>query len=225
VSGGFDTDALLAACGVHHGFGRRNAAPPDGLVRPRQVHGSEVARIGPTGLAEPAEADAIVSCDPARAVAVVTADCVPILVCAGAGECVAAVHAGWRGLAAGVIAAAVEALRAAAPGAPLRAAIGPHIRACCYEVDEPVTARLGARFPEIGSALRPSRAGHHYLELGALVRAELVRSGVERQAIGARAAACTCCDPLRFHSYRRDGPAAGRLVHFVRPRAGAGRAA
>jgi hypothetical protein len=218
VSGGFDTDAVLAARRVEHGFGRRDSAPPAGLVRARQVHGSAVARIGATGLAEPAEADAIVSCDAARAVAVVTADCVPILVCAGAGEWVAAVHAGWRGLASGVVAAAIGALRAVAPGAPLAAAIGPHIRPCCYEVDEQVTARLGQRFAELERALRPSRAGHHQLDLGALVRAELVRFGIAPEAIGTQAAACTSCDASRFHSYRRDGASAGRLVHFIRPR-------
>lgn len=219
MSFGFATDAVLAVLGVEHGFGTRDARAPHDLVRPRQVHGCAVAQISAAGRADPPEADAIVSLAPPFAAAIATADCVPILLAAGAGERVAAVHAGWRGLAAGVVAAGVAALRDAAPGAPLCAAIGPHIGACCYEVDDPVASRLAERFGELlAGALRPARAGHGMLDLGALVRHDLERAGLTRGAIGIQAAACTACDPLRFHSYRRDGPAAGRLVHFIRPR-------
>lgn len=222
MSAGFATDPLLAALGIEHGFGLRDAPEPPRLVRPRQVHGRAVARVGPDARPEPLEADAILSSEAGCAVAVVTADCVPILLCVRSGQSVAAVHAGWRGLAAGVVAAAVEALRAAAPGAPLRAAIGPHIGPCCYEVDEPVTSRLAERFgAALAAALRPSRAGHHRLDLAALVRHELLGAGLAAEAVGAQSAACTFCDPHRFHSYRRDGQAAGRLVHFIRPRGGA----
>jgi hypothetical protein len=218
VSAEFATDAVLAALGVEHGFGTRGAREPAALVRPRQVHGCAVARVSAHGAAEPHEADAIVSDAPRFAVAVLTADCVPILLALGDGAQVAAVHAGWRGLAAGVVAAGVAALRAAAPGAPLRAAIGPHIGPCCYEVDAPVTSRLAERFGDaLAAALRPARPDHHQLDLGALVRHELLRAGLARDAIGTQALACTMCNPRRFHSHRRDGAAAGRLVHFIRP--------
>jgi len=226
VSAEFLTDPVLAARGVRHGFGLRGAAPPRGLVRPRQVHGCAVARVGEGGRAEPHEADAIVSTDPARAVAVLTADCLPILLCSRSGEAVAAVHAGWRGLAAGVVRAGVEALRAAAGGAPLQAAIGPHIGRCCYEVDEPVLARLRPRFAaDLAAALLPTRPGHGRLDLGALARAELARAGIPPDAVGSAAIECTHCDPERFHSYRRDGAGAGRLVSFIAPGPRAGRRA
>ena len=202
-----------------HGFGTRASPAPPPHVRPRQVHGCTVARVDAEGCAAPREADAIVATDAARAVAVVTADCVPILVCAADAAVVVAVHAGWRGLAAGVVGEAIAAVQALTNGERLRAAIGPHIGVCCYEVDEPVLAPLRSRFgPELERALEPSRPGHHRLDLAALVRADLERGGVARGGIGSAASACTRCDPERFHSYRRDGPAAGRLLHFVRPR-------
>lgn len=220
MSGGFRTDPVLAARGVRHGFGLRGAHPPRGLVRPRQVHGCAVARVW-GGRAEPREADAIVSSDPAHPVAVVTADCLPILLCSESGEAVAAVHAGWRGLAAGVVGAGVEALLAAARGAELRAAIGPHIGRCCYEVDEPVLARLRLRFgAELAVALVPTRPGCGRLDLGALARAELARAGIAADAVGTAAVECTRCDPERFYSYRRDGPGAGRLVSYIAPAPG-----
>jgi len=209
---------LLDAARVSHGFGVRGAPPPASLVRPRQVHGATVAHVR-SGAAAPAEADAIVCATPGLAVAVVTADCVPILAAARDGRAVAAIHAGWRGLAAGVVEAGIEALRAAAPGALLVAAIGPCIGACCYEIDAPVVDALAARFGEdLAPALAATRPGHHRLDLVALVREDLLRAGLEATAIGTLADACTHCDPERFHSFRRDGAGAGRLFHHVAAR-------
>jgi copper oxidase (laccase) domain-containing protein len=135
---------------------------------------------------------------------------------------VAAIHAGWRGLAAGVIGAGVAALRAEAGAhARLVAVIGPHIGACCYEVDEPV---LGALAPVFGGRLAPqlaaTRPGHARLDLGGLAREALLAAGVPADALGALPRACTRCDAERFHSHRRDGAAAGRLHHFIAACAG-----
>jgi hypothetical protein len=153
-------------------------------------------------------------------VGVVTADCVPFLVATDTGSAVAAIHAGWRGLAAGVVAAGIEALRAEAAGAPrLVAAIGPHIGACCYEVDEPVLEALAPAFgPQLAAALRPGRPAHAWLDLGQLARSALLRAGLAPDALGALPRACTRCHPERFHSYRRDGVSAGRLYHFIAAR-------
>lgn len=209
---------LLEAAGVAHGFGVRGAPEPAPLVRPKQVHGVAVARVV-SGGAAPAEADAIVCTTPGVAIGVVTADCVPVLAASRDGRAVAAIHAGWRGLAAGVVGAGIAALGEAAPGAPLVAAIGPCIGACCYEVDEPVLDALAARFGDaLASALAATRPGHHHLDLVALVRADLVRAGLATAAVGTLAGACTRCDPVRFHSYRRDGAGAGRLLHHVAAR-------
>ena len=100
--------------------------------------------------------------------------------------------------------------------------IGPHIGPCCYEVDRAVLAPLRARFAEeLDAALRTSRPGHAMLDLAALARLELARAGVAAAHQGALSDACTCCDSARFHSYRRDGAKAGRLLHYVVPRVGA----
>ena len=206
---------LLSECGVAHGFGVRGANEPGGCVRPRQVHGIAVMEARPG--AGPQDADAIVSDVPGLPVGVVTADCVPLLVAELGGARVVAIHAGWRGLAAGVVAAGLAALgRLGARPSRLRAAIGPHIGPCCYEVDGPVVAALEARFgPAARAALRPARPEHAMLDLARLVREECLRAGLTPDAIGALAGACTRCDESRFHSFRRDGARAGRLVHFV----------
>jgi hypothetical protein len=162
------------------------------------------------------EADAIVSAAAGRPVGIVTADCVPILIATPSG-CVAAVHAGWRGLAAGVIGAALEALAELAPDArSALAAIGPHVGRSCYEVDAPVLDALAQRFgPALDAAIDATRPGHWQLDLGQLVRRELERAGLAAERIGALDDACTACDRERFHSFRRDGPRAGRLFHFA----------
>lgn len=164
------------------------------------------------------EADAIVATAPGVVVGIVTADCVPILLVAARGRGVAAVHAGWRGLARGVVGTGVLELARASgvPPAQIAAAIGPHIGACCYEVDAPVLDAVATRLgPAALASATPVRAGHWRLDLGGLAAQALVRAGVPQQAIGSAAARCTACEPDRFHSHRRDGAGAGRLVHFV----------
>jgi YfiH family protein len=180
------------------------------------VHGIDVVQAVGTSDA-PAEGDAIVSRVPGLCVAVVTADCVPILVAEERGQAVAAIHAGWRGLARGVIPSAVVALRRElAPSTRLRAVVGPCIGACCYEIDEPVMAAMQARFrAELGRAARRCGGGHALLDLALLARADLMREGLSPEAIGGFPAACTRCDPDRFHSFRRDGARAGRLLHWI----------
>lgn len=209
------TDPVLA--GVDHGFGTRGASVPEGCVRPHQVHGATVVDAEACrGVPTQPDADAVVSTVPELPIAVVTADCVPVLLVAPGA--VAAVHAGWRGLAAGVVTAAVEALGRAGGGGvgALAAAIGPHIGPCCYEVDAPVLETLEHRHRgSLPAALRPARPGHGYLDLGSLVRAELIGAGVAEARVGVATALCTSCHRDRFDSYRRDGPRAGRLLHYV----------
>lgn len=207
---------ILDDAGVRHGFGTRRSVPPPRVIRPRQVHGVRVAEVRDRG-AEPGEADAIVSADRGCPVGIVTADCVPVLAAARDGSAVAAIHAGWRGLAAGVVEAGIDVLRGrAASGARLLAVVGPCIGICCYEVDDPVMQPLRERFgPELEAASRPAAPGHWMLDLGALVLAELARCGVAAGDRGRLPDACTRCDAERFHSYRRDGEASGRLLHWV----------
>jgi YfiH family protein len=213
------THDLLARLGVEHGFGVRGFVEPPGLRRPKQVHGREVVDAARFAT-QPGqfEADAIVSGQVGVGVAVVTADCVPILLADCQAGVVAAVHAGWRGLVRGVIGSSVLALTelGADPGR-LTAVVGPYIGSCCYEVDEPVLSAFSARFDSVmKSATRPTRAGHARLDLGSFAIAELVSGGLSIENIGSFAGSCTSCDRERFYSYRRDGSRAGRMLHFVR---------
>jgi hypothetical protein len=205
-------DALLREAGVPHGFGTRGSPARGDVRRPVQVHGAAVLCADSDLVL--GEADASLATRPGVVVGVVTADCVPVLIAAG-GAAVAAVHAGWRGLARGVIPRALEALSAAAPRAGLVAAIGPSIGPCCYEVDAPVIDAMRERFGAAAEgALRPARPGHALLDLAALARAALLAAGVPAISIGA-VAACTRCDAERFHSFRRDGAGAGRLLSWI----------
>lgn len=214
------THPLLEACGVRHGFGTRAFPATPQILRPQQVHGRLVAEIGSSGKPEPAEADAIVASKastPGSTIGVVTADCVPILVATPGGEWVAAIHAGWRGLAQGVIDAALQRLES--EGVQLkevRCAIGPHIESCCYEVDAPVYDAMQEAFGESAAmAFEAVRPGHWKVELGQLVKRALQSAGLSPEHIGELPGNCTCCHGEIFHSYRRDGSASGRLVHFI----------
>jgi purine-nucleoside/S-methyl-5'-thioadenosine phosphorylase / adenosine deaminase len=160
-------------------------ADPERLSWPRQVHGTAVVRANGRG----AEADAIWTDEPGVGLVVVTADCLPIALLRRTGEPAAClVHAGWRGLADGVIADAVAAL-----GGTVAAVVGPGIGACCYEVGPEVAQRFGERGPT--------------LDLRALAERALRRAGVEEVA---HVDLCTSCDPLRFFSHRRDRGLTGR---------------
>jgi hypothetical protein len=169
----------------------------------RQVHSASVidARPGDNG-----PGDALTTGLPGLGLAVVTADCVPVLLAAGSE--IAAVHAGWRGLAGRIVPAAVERLWRRQRGAII-AWIGPAIGPCCYEVGEDVAARVaGASAPEV---IRDGTRGRPHLDLAAAARLQLRGLGVEdvRETGG-----CTRCDE-RLCSYRRDGPRAGRNVALI----------
>jgi len=211
---------LFLERGIVHGFGVRGAVGPSDLVLPRQVHGSTVAMVGARGGAVPVDADAIIASSPDLAVGVVTADCVPILIAEEAGRCVAAVHGGWRGLAKGVVSATVSRLGTlGVPPEALYAVIGPHIGPCCYEVDAPVVDAMRATFgQDVERALDPSVPERWKLALGELVRLELGGLGIPPAHVGELPNTCTYCGAGQFFSYRREGEAAGRLVHFIRTR-------
>ncbi|NKI36261.1 peptidoglycan editing factor PgeF [Wenzhouxiangella sp. XN79A] len=165
--------------------------PPHWL---RQIHGVDVIHLD--DWRPGVEADAAWTDRPGRVVAVLTADCLPVLLADCEGRCVAAVHAGWRGLAAGVLEAAVAAL----PVAPdrLRAWIGPRIGPAAYEVDGPVRDALG----EHDRAFRPTRPGHWQVDLAAIAIERLRASGISDPV---DSGLCTAADPARLFSHRRDG--------------------
>ncbi len=210
---------------VPHAFGRRDRPGPTGppVWRPEQIHGTDVVVLLERGRVPdgPVPADAVVSRRLDRPVGVVTADCVPVLVADSAGETVAAIHAGWRGLAAGVIETALTAFWRVASSEGAAASIGPHIGRCCYEVDAPVLEALEARFEDaLPDASEMTRPGHARIDLGHLAATALTRSGVSAEDLTSVPDGCTRCHADRYHSYRRDGSGAGRMTHWVKPRRG-----
>lgn len=196
------------------------------LSRLHQVHGAAVVvrRPGESAPAEPLPAaDIIINTDPAVAVAVQTADCVPILLVDPESGAVAAAHAGWRGLAARVPAAAVRGLVETAGASPdsLLAAIGPAISAARYEVGADVRARFesGGFTPEQIARWfpAPTRAGHWLFDGWESARAQLHDAGVPAHRISV-AGVCTATFPDLFCSYRRDGAPSGRMAAAIRSR-------
>ena len=177
---------------------RRRLAGQLGVDRVRfmqQVHGADVAVVDPEREGDVAGVDALVTDRPGLAIAVLVADCVPVAVVGAAA--VAVVHAGRRGVAGGVVAAAVDALRRLDSG-PLVATVGPAICGRCYEVPAAMQAEVLAVAP---AAEATTRAGTPGLDLPAAVRSQLAAAGVE---VPDHPAICTREDP-RFYSHRRDG--------------------
>jgi polyphenol oxidase len=166
----------------------------------RQVHGTRVRRVSAPSQEEPtlAEADGHATALPGLAPMVLTADCLPIAI-AGDGS-VAMLHAGWRGLAAGVVWEGASAVRELGSRGPLLAAIGPGAGPCCYEVGEEVRAAFASHGSQV-------RRGSN-LDLKAIARLELERAGVTRVH---DVELCTICsDPSLFYSHRRDHGITGR---------------
>jgi YfiH family protein len=174
----------------------------------RQVHGVQVARL-PGDAPEP-EADASRATTPGVVCVVQTADCLPVLFCDAAGTMVAAAHAGWRGLAGGVLERTVAALPA--PPSRLLAWLGPAIGPEAFEVGEEVRAAFVEADAAAAAAFRPgAAAGKHYADLWTLARLRLARAGVVRVSGGGLS---THADARRFYSYRRDG-VTGRMASLI----------
>lgn len=192
-----------------HGFGTRQSDVPawfENLATVKQIHSATVVsaegRCGILG-----EGDALLEDRPGAVVAVKTADCMPILLVDEQHRAVAAVHAGWRGTAAQIVAMAVNAMQVRFGTAPgdLHAAIGPGIAKCCYEVGPEVAAHFGGQ-------------GRAHISLSDANRAQLLSAGVTRERIYT-SNLCTMCLAEEFHSFRRDRDAAGRLYSFAGIRA------
>jgi polyphenol oxidase len=190
--------ALAAACGL----------PASSLTWMRQVHGADIWYAA-GGVAEPpGPVDGMFTDVPGRALCVLVADCVPVLIADPQARIVGVAHAGREGLAAGVVPALVTAMaRAGARPDQMRARTGPAICGGCYEVPEALQARVSAAVP---AARCVTTAGSCGLDLAAGVRAQLVAAGLTRTGAAGR---CTKESPELF-SYRRDGTT-GRLAGLV----------
>jgi purine-nucleoside/S-methyl-5'-thioadenosine phosphorylase / adenosine deaminase len=236
----------LAAVGVRHAFTTRQQGSFDAVSSPagpfgsdrrwpalaalgleptsvryaRQVHGAVCLDADATGVGGlVGTGDALFTRRRARPLAVFTADCVPLIVVDAEGSVLGMAHAGWRGTVQGIAGRLVAALveQAGARADRLRAAIGPSIGPCCYEVDEPVVGPLRAAFPSAwerwvrpGTAERPGRRDRWWLDLWAANADQLAAAGVPPTAI-LSPRLCTGCRRDLFFSYRKEG-LVGRLA-------------
>ena len=177
------------------------SAPP--LAWAKQIHSAVTlsARPGLCG-----EGDALFTAEPGLALGVVTADCVPVLLAGPEG--IAAVHAGWRGIAGGVIPAALEKMTG--DPAARTAWVGPAIGPCCYEVGSDVADQVvAASGAEVS---RPGPNGKPHLDLSTAARLQLEAAGVGRVFVIHH---CTRCDEEKLWSYRRQGKGAGRNLATI----------
>ncbi len=188
----------------------------------RQVHGCTIVTIDEASY-EPPAADGVISVlardGGSLAPSVRTADCVAVLVADGDAAVVAAVHAGWRGIAAGIGSSTVS--RFAAEGVPadrLVVALGPAIRGCCYEVGDEVVAQLDARCGAARAHVATDRAGRVTVDLHTALRTQLAAAGVPPESIYG-APWCTRCRTDLFFSFRAEGQSAGRSMAAIGPAA------
>jgi len=204
VHGKVVADAAQTTCGC------------DTLLAEPAVCGSSrvAASLAPDGFAAPCrggypEADASVSSRPGAVCVVMTADCLPLLLCDEQGNVVGAVHAGWRGLCDGVIESTVRAMNV--PPDTLMAWLGPAIGPQAFEVGEEVRAAFIARQQEASAAFVPDISGKWHADIYQLARLRLNALGITRIYGGG---ICTHTDSMHFFSYRRDG-VTGRMGAFI----------
>lgn len=189
---------------------RRLAAALDLPAEPawlRQVHGAGVVRA--ESVTEPVEADASHARTPGAVCVVMTADCLPVLLCDRQGTRVAAAHAGWRGLVRGVIPATVQALEA--DPAELLVWLGPAIGPAVFEVGPEVRAAFLDLDADNAECFQPSPAGRWLADIYGLARRQLAALGVTAVYGGGR---CTLTEQDWFFSYRRDG-SSGRMASLI----------
>jgi YfiH family protein len=201
----------------HARFARVVGYRPGSLYEVDQCHGNSVRVVGANeqpNAVRRSMADALIGRGSGTAIGVRIADCVPVLLADMRAGTVAVIHAGWRGLCAGVIEAAWSALGASAGGAEagVIAAIFPHIGRCCFEVGEEVAEALRAVSSDAAVIDRTRHRPH--VDLGAIVRAKLVRLGLRSECVD-EVPGCTRCDAERFFSFRRQGQRSGRHVAAI----------
>lgn len=184
-----------------------NSLLPSEPVWLEQVHGTMVANADMADCH--LQADACIARHRAAVCVVMTADCLPVLLCDEAGSVVGAAHAGWKGLAAGVIEATVRAMEVAPPH--LMAWLGPAISQDCFEVGDEVRAAFVATQPQAAAAFVPGKPGKWFADIYMLARLRLNALGITKIYGAGR---CTCRESEQFFSYRRDG-VTGRMGTFI----------
>lgn len=200
-------DNIVAGTTLRHGGETNLPARPKAI---NQVHGVRAVLLGSTDFdAGPPDADAVIGTQPGDICVVQTADCLPVLLCSSDGQEIAAVHAGWRGLADGVIEATVARMASAA--SDLIAWFGPAISQAAFEVGDDVHLKFRSWSDNDSGLFIANDRGRWQADLFGLASARLEKMGIG-EIYGDRL--CTFEDSERFFSYRRDGKT-GRLLSFI----------
>ena len=232
--GGVSTGHLSSLnLGIHRGDLRENVLEnyrilgaavgfsPEQTVFTHQTHTAKVVRVGRQdcgwGLYREVteERDGLITNEPGVALTVFSADCTPILLFDPVRQAIGAVHAGWRGTAAGIVRNCVEAMQrefGTDPG-DLRAAIGPCIGKCCFETHRDVPdAMLAALGDDAACAISADGSGKYHVDLKRLNAIWLEKAGVRHMDV---CEDCTCCQPERFWSHRKVGDKRGSLAAVI----------
>jgi len=185
---------------------------PEMVTLQMQQHGSEVVLCDSASPEATHRADAFIAAREAVPVLVGTADCLPVLLASENGRIVASIHAGWKGVLAEVIPRAIAAMRTVSGARPesMRAAIGPHIRACCFEVGDDVAGQ----FRKAHVVESDARDGKSYVDLSAAAVCQLEDSGIATKNIDV-SSTCTVCRHDLLFSHRASGGATGRTVAMI----------
>ena len=200
-------------------FGQAIGFLPDDLMTLRQVHDNRVIALteaSDLSLVRGTPGDGLITNRAHLPLAVITADCFPVILTVPSLPAVGILHAGRKGTAARIVTAAIALMckKFGVSAKAVFAAIGPGIGRCCYEVDdasaEPFLTQFGA---DVG-VYWPSRPGHLYLDLQQAILLQLCAAGVSSTQVWS-ANLCTACHPEWFYSYRRDGPRSGRMLNVV----------
>jgi len=173
----------------------------------KQIHGATVAKA--SQWQQGAEADAIVAQQNNQVCVIMTADCLPILLCNQQGDCVAAIHAGWRSLAAGIIENTLAQFNG--PGQNIMAWLGPAIGPSQFEVGHDVVSAFTDQMTSAAVAFQQTDVDHYLADIYLLARQRLTSSGVNA-IFGSEQ--CTVSNPSHFFSYRRDG-ITGRMASMI----------
>ena len=198
-----ESELLTGLPWLTHGFGTRlSGSWPGDYTQVKQIHSDNIV-IADGACGSIGEGDALISAHLGSLIGVRTADCVPILVADRDLRVVAAVHAGWRGTVAEIARKTVGRMSTEFGSRPqsLVAAIGPSIGQCCFEVGSEVSEKFGVK-------------GRTHIDLVASNFRQLIAAGVPEAQIDV-AGLCTMCDPVRFHSFRRDKEESGRMVSAI----------
>lgn len=195
---------------LRHGFGTREDVLPlesPTYARLKQIHSGIVVEAREAGVL--GEGDGLITRQSGIELSIRTADCYPILLADPQHRAVAALHAGWRGTAAGIVATAIRQMTRlfGTKPAELVAAIGPGIGACCYEVGTDVASNFS-------EAEQSRKDGVVYLDLAAANHHQLAEAGLSLQNIELMGL-CTFCEAGKFFSYRREKENAGRMVSLI----------